>query len=101
MASFQEIDAARKLLGLGERASLSEIKEAYRRKALECHPDRRSEGNKPDSEEMIKKINAAYKLILTYCEGFPISFQKEEVEMIEPDFDYVKRFYSDWFGKRC
>jgi len=37
---FGKIDRARKLLGLGEDASLKEIKEAYRRKAKKFHPDR-------------------------------------------------------------
>jgi len=36
---FGKIDRARKLLGLGEDASLKEIKEAYRRKAKKFHPD--------------------------------------------------------------
>ena len=39
MASFEEIDKARKLLGLGEVANLSEIKTAYRRLAHRYHPD--------------------------------------------------------------
>jgi curved DNA-binding protein CbpA len=30
MASFEEIDGARRLLGLGETATLKEIKQAYR-----------------------------------------------------------------------
>ena len=40
MANFKQIDEARKLLGLDETATLEEIKKAYRKKAMEFHPDR-------------------------------------------------------------
>jgi curved DNA-binding protein CbpA len=40
MAKFEEIDEARKLLGLRESATLKEIKQAYRRMAFRYHPDR-------------------------------------------------------------
>jgi len=39
MANFEEIDKARRLLSLAEFASLKEIKQAYRKKALLYHPD--------------------------------------------------------------
>ena len=38
MANFNEIDEARRLLGLGEVATLKEIKSAYRRLAHRHHP---------------------------------------------------------------
>jgi len=40
MANFEDIDNARKLLGLEEAATLKEIRRAYRRKAFRHHPDR-------------------------------------------------------------
>ena len=43
MASFEEIDGARRLLGLEEAATLKEIKQAYRRMAFRYHPDRAGE----------------------------------------------------------
>ena len=39
MANFEEIDKARRLLGLGDRATLKEIKQAYRKMAFRYHPD--------------------------------------------------------------
>ena len=52
MASFEEIDEARKLLELPEAASMSEIKEAYRQKALLYHPD--VQGGDQLYDEMMK-----------------------------------------------
>jgi DnaJ-class molecular chaperone len=40
MANFNEIEEARKLLGLGEAATLDEIKRAYRTLAHRHHPDK-------------------------------------------------------------
>ena len=97
MANFEEIDAARRLLGLGERASLAQIKEAYRRLAWKYHPDRCPEGQ--GGGEAMRQLNQAYRLLLAYCEEFPISFRREEVERLAPELDYLDRFYSEWFGK--
>lgn len=45
------------VLGIGEDASDSEIKAAFKQKALVYHPDKNPDD--PDSEEMFKLINAA------------------------------------------
>jgi molecular chaperone DnaJ len=67
MANFSEIEEARKLLGLGEAATLKEIKRAYRTLAHRYHPDKHS--NAPDEQtgEAMKRLNWAYKLLVDYC----------------------------------
>ena len=49
------------LLGLPSIASIDEIKSAYRRKAVECHPDRGGE------HLSMVKLNAAYEAAVEYA----------------------------------
>lgn len=49
------------ILGVAENASEAEIKKAYRKKAMEYHPDR-NQGDK-EAEAQFKKINEAYSTL--------------------------------------
>ncbi|MFA6519150.1 MAG: DnaJ C-terminal domain-containing protein [Candidatus Shapirobacteria bacterium] len=48
------------VLGVTKSASKEDIKSAYRKKALEWHPDR---NKSPDAEEKFKEINEAYEVL--------------------------------------
>lgn len=50
------------ILGVKESAAFEEIKGAYRRKAMQWHPDRNPD-NRPLAEEKFKEIGAAYKVL--------------------------------------
>ena len=96
MVKFEEIDEARKTLELGENATFQEIKEAYRKLAHKYHPDKCKGA---ECEEMFKKTNNAYELIMAYCAGYKFSFKKTDIKGIEPDYEYaeyMRRFYEDW-----
>jgi molecular chaperone DnaJ len=49
------------VLGVGRDASVDEIKKAYRRLAVEYHPDRNPD--KPDAEERFKEASEAYAVL--------------------------------------
>ena len=97
MANFEEIDKARRLLGLGEEATLKEIKQAYRRMAFRYHPD--SAGKDVEVEETMKQLNRAYKLLLDYCATYSYSFTREEIAKTYYYEEHLRKFYHDWFNE--
>jgi DnaJ-class molecular chaperone len=90
---YKDILEARELLELPERASMDEIKSNYRRLVSLWHPDRYRE-NKEKSEEMTRKIIAAYEIITAYCENYKYSFAQEEVKR----YLSVEEWWFDKFG---
>ncbi len=79
MTKFQELDAARKLLELGETADLASIKANYQRLLSEWHPDRNiHEQNK--CHQKTQEIVDAYRTITDYCENYHYSFTEEAVK---------------------
>ena len=83
---WQAIERARDLLGLGEAATLAEIKRAYHRQSKLHHPD--TAGHGADSERMVH-ITAAYELLMRYTGEyrFPLSPQEsdEEYDLYDPE----------------
>lgn len=75
---FQMVDLARKILDLNEEATMSEIKEAYRKLTLQYHPDRNSTDE--GKGEWFKKITQAYEILTEYCEHYKYSFKEEDVK---------------------
>ncbi len=73
---FNIIDNARKILGLGETATMAEIENIHRSLAYRHHPDRQGD------EKQFKKIEKAYTILINYCRhsSSPYSFRKEDVE---------------------
>ena len=101
MADFQQIDKARKQLGLEEDATLEEIKEVYRKLTLKYHPDRCKEEKSKEYEEMSKKINRAKDILTAYCASYKYSFRERDVRrntMDRESYEHLKRFYDGWWG---
>jgi curved DNA-binding protein CbpA len=97
MASFEEIDEARRLLELGEVSTLKEIKTVYRRKASRYHPDKCASGTISESEEMMKRLNQAYKLLQDFCNNYRYTFREEDVARTYADEESLKNYYDKWF----
>jgi DnaJ-class molecular chaperone len=98
MANFNEIEEARKLLGLGEAATLKEIKNAYRTLAHRHHPDKHSSAASEETVDTMKRLNWAYKLLMDYCDNYKYSFREEHVAGIYPDEEYMRNWRKNWFN---
>jgi len=97
MANFEQINEAQQLLGLGETATLKKIKSAYRRAANRYHPDKCKDMDMTECDEMMKKINDAYNLIMEYCAEYSYSFSEEAVSRTYPHDEYLRRYQYGWF----
>jgi len=60
----EEIERARGLLGVEEKAGASGAKAAYRRLAHECHPDTGPGG--PPTDERFQQVTEAYRVLTDY-----------------------------------
>lgn len=101
MMDFSQVDEARKALGLDEEAGMEEIKEAFRRLSLMYHPDSYKGADKKKCEEMIRTINHAKDVILTYCANYRYSFSEKDIKknLMDKDlYEHLKRFYDGWLG---
>jgi hypothetical protein len=62
-----KVDEARRLLGIGASASVSEIKRAYRQLARRFHPDAHRGGRDGDGDTRFAEIKGASNLLLNCC----------------------------------
>lgn len=74
---FEEVDEARKILGLAEEASMFTIKKAYRELLREYHPDKNPS---EVAQEQFKKVSEAHRILTDYCEHYKYSFKPEDVK---------------------
>lgn len=79
--NYAELQSAVKLFGLGERASLKEIKSRHRMLVKRHHPDTDGTGD----DEMIRKINAAYRMLSDYVASYRFSFAEDEFYEQNPE----------------
>jgi DnaJ-class molecular chaperone len=94
--TFEELDRARRLFGLGDRATLKEIKARHRDLVRRHHPDSQARSDDP----MIRQVNAAYAVLTAYCRDYAFSFAREEFFEQEPEERLRYQFSQDpvWSG---
>ena len=97
MPNFKDINEAQTILGLGKTATLKEIKRAYRRLAHHYHPDKHDSASCVD-EEMMKKLNWAYKVLMDYCNEYRYSFDEQDVARTYPHEEYMRKWDENWFN---
>ena len=95
MASFEEIDEARRLLGLGEAVTLKDIKHAYSKLAFDYHPD--TAGEDPEHQQMMKNLNRAYRVLTEYCSHYRYTFSEDDVHRVYPEERFNRRYGRGWF----
>ncbi len=94
MKKYQQINQARIMLELPERATMEEIKLNYRNLIRKWHPDK-CDSNRDNCKEMTVKIISAYRIINEYCRNYKFSFSKEEVS----NYLSAEEWWFERFGK--
>lgn len=93
---WQEIIAARDLLGLEEKATRAEIKKAYRRMSKKHHPDLAVKDKKGDKSQIeMHQIITAYEVLLDYCESFRFPLTMEDPDSLDGEDWWMDRFGQD------
>jgi len=96
---WEAIDKARRLLGLTEKASRNEIRQAYMRACKLSHPDKAKDGEA--SEKYMAQLNAAYRLLMEYSDNYRITFLPNEDGMDDAEW-WFYHFGQDpiWTGEK-
>ena len=89
--TYAQLQEALRVLGLGERSALGEIKTRHRELVKRHHPDT---GNAVDPD-MIRKVNAAYRTVSDYVSGYRFSFAEDEFYEQNPEERILRQFADD------
>ncbi|MBN1306589.1 MAG: J domain-containing protein [Chitinispirillaceae bacterium] len=97
---YERLCESRKILGIGEEATVNEIKKAFHDLILRWHPDK-VQGAGELHREKTYQITNAYKTIMEYCAEYKIPFSREVISRYcsEEEF-WRERFGNDqlWGG---
>jgi hypothetical protein len=74
LMTYAELQESLLVFGLGNRATLREIKARHRELVKRYHPDAGGEHD----HELIRRINAPYRVLLDYVASYRFSFAEDE-----------------------
>jgi hypothetical protein len=94
--TYDELRAAVRILGLGDRATLAEIKARYRKLAKRHHPDA---GGEEGAEEIYRLIEAK-KVVMEYVASYRFCFSEQEYLEQDPEERLRRRFSTDPIWKK-
>lgn len=94
---WANIKAAANLLGLKDKATLAEIKKAYRRLSKKYHPDVRKRSKQKAEEVSMHGLTEAYNTLLQYCADYRFPLIPEDNEKLEGEDWWFERFGQDKF----
>jgi DnaJ-class molecular chaperone len=89
--TYAELRQALQVLGLGERATLREIKARHRELVKRYHPD----SGCIASTDTIREVNAAYRVLQDYTSAYHFSFSEEEFLEQNPEERIRWQFMDD------
>ncbi len=75
--SFEQVSKAKKLLGLDDPFSLSDVEIVFKKLIRLCHPD---DNTSPDTEHEFRALKSARDLLVEYCENYPCNTDDQLVE---------------------
>lgn len=88
---YAELREALRVFGLGERATLGDIRVRHRDLVKRYHPDA-GNGDEPDR---IRKVNAAYRVLREYVDSYRFSFAEDEFYEQNPEERIRRQFMAD------
>lgn len=88
--TYDDLQAALTVFGLCGRSTLKEIKSRHRDLVKRYHPD---SGNDEAPDE-IRKVNAAYRVLLDYVTEYQFSFEEDEFYEQNPE-ERLRRQFMD------
>lgn len=89
--TYANLQEALRVLGLGERATLKEIKARHRELVKRLHPDTGA----TDDPDKIRQVNAAHKIIMDYLSGYRFSFAENEFYEQNQEARIMMQFADD------
>lgn len=98
-SDWDAIFEAKELLGLGDRATLGEIKRSYRNRCKQYHPDLVGDDRKKG--DMMRRLTRAYDVLLRHYNQFKIPLVPGDGDLLEPEDWWMDRFGQDpLWGKK-
>jgi len=101
-----ELKNAYKSLRLNKKATLLDVKKAYRKFVFKYHPDRCENRSKSWCKDKFIEIKNSRNILESYLTGNynPVyndlseQVKKEKTNLYKDHIDHIKRFYDGWFG---
>lgn len=94
--TYAELLESLLVFGLGKRVSHKEMKARHRQLVKKYHPNA---GAEPDHDR-IRRVNAAYRILLDYIESYRFSFAENEFYEQNPDERLRRQFTNDPLWER-
>lgn len=93
----RSVREAADILGIGDSASIIQIRTRYHTLARMWHPDVSDHASMETHDDMVS-LNAAYDILIEYCMQYQISFHPDDLSQVtgaDADDDWMDRFGDD------